>query len=408
MSFPAILRRSFPSRRCVHGGSGRSSSASSPPGRGGSRRRLAASRAASRAADRGRGRRRGRRDRRRRRLPRERRELGPRRRLLARARTAGGACRPPGRGRPRGGGGVARARLRPRRLRRATGAPCATAFVLDGGRWRRLPQLPEPRAAAARRSPAGGSTSSAASRPRGLARVTLVLDLAHRPLARVAGPDRRASTSPPPLRRTRVYALGGRAPAIDTNRARFEVYAPRRAPLARAAAAPARARRDRRRGVARPDRLGRRRGARRARSRASTPTTSRRGAGGGSPTCRRRATGSASSPTRGRVYAVAGGPQPGPDASAARTRASRPLMARSEASIEIARSAEDVFPWLLDADKRLRWVAGLVGSEPLGDGRYRETIGAGRSPGGLTSSVDRARGAAATGGADRGPRRRPP
>jgi carbon monoxide dehydrogenase subunit G len=49
-------------------------------------------------------------------------------------------------------------------------------------------------------------------------------------------------------------------------------------------------------------------------------------------------------------------------------------MARSEASIEIARSAEEVFPWLLDSDKRLQWVAGLVGSEPLGDGRYRETM----------------------------------
>ena len=49
-------------------------------------------------------------------------------------------------------------------------------------------------------------------------------------------------------------------------------------------------------------------------------------------------------------------------------------MARSEASIEIARSAEEVFPWLLDAEKRLQWVGGLVSSEPLGDGRYRETM----------------------------------
>ena len=49
-------------------------------------------------------------------------------------------------------------------------------------------------------------------------------------------------------------------------------------------------------------------------------------------------------------------------------------MARSEASIEIARSAEEVFPWLLDAEKRLQWVSGLVSSESLGDGRYRETM----------------------------------
>ena len=49
-------------------------------------------------------------------------------------------------------------------------------------------------------------------------------------------------------------------------------------------------------------------------------------------------------------------------------------MARSEASVEIARPPADVFPWLLDPEKRLRWVSGLVSSQPLGDGRFRETI----------------------------------
>ena len=49
-------------------------------------------------------------------------------------------------------------------------------------------------------------------------------------------------------------------------------------------------------------------------------------------------------------------------------------MARSEASIEIARPAGEVFPWLVDSDKRLQWVSGLVASEPLRDGRYRETM----------------------------------
>ena len=44
-------------------------------------------------------------------------------------------------------------------------------------------------------------------------------------------------------------------------------------------------------------------------------------------------------------------------------------MARSEASIEIARPAGEVFPWLVDSDKRLQWVSGLVASEPLRDGR---------------------------------------
>jgi carbon monoxide dehydrogenase subunit G len=49
-------------------------------------------------------------------------------------------------------------------------------------------------------------------------------------------------------------------------------------------------------------------------------------------------------------------------------------MARSEASIEIARPADEVFPWLLDAEKRLQWVSGLVSSEPRGDGSFRETM----------------------------------
>ncbi|HWN22059.1 MAG TPA: SRPBCC family protein [Gaiellaceae bacterium] len=62
-------------------------------------------------------------------------------------------------------------------------------------------------------------------------------------------------------------------------------------------------------------------------------------------------------------------------------------MARSEASIEIARSADEVFPWLLDSDKRLQWVSGLVASEPLHDGRYRETMEQAGRRVGVTSSV---------------------
>ncbi len=49
-------------------------------------------------------------------------------------------------------------------------------------------------------------------------------------------------------------------------------------------------------------------------------------------------------------------------------------MARSQASVELTRPADEVFPWLLDPDRRLRWVSGLVSSQPLGDGRYRETL----------------------------------
>lgn len=49
-------------------------------------------------------------------------------------------------------------------------------------------------------------------------------------------------------------------------------------------------------------------------------------------------------------------------------------MASSRASVEIARPAEEIFPWLVDPGRRLRWVSGLVSSQPLGDGRYRESM----------------------------------
>jgi carbon monoxide dehydrogenase subunit G len=49
-------------------------------------------------------------------------------------------------------------------------------------------------------------------------------------------------------------------------------------------------------------------------------------------------------------------------------------MAKTEATIEIGRPAADVYPWLLDPEKRLQWVSGLVASNPLDDGRFRETM----------------------------------
>ena len=49
-------------------------------------------------------------------------------------------------------------------------------------------------------------------------------------------------------------------------------------------------------------------------------------------------------------------------------------MPRAEASTEIAAPAADVFPWLVDSERRLQWVDGLVASEELGGGRYRETL----------------------------------
>lgn len=62
-------------------------------------------------------------------------------------------------------------------------------------------------------------------------------------------------------------------------------------------------------------------------------------------------------------------------------------MARSEATVEIERPAEEVFPWLVEPELRLRWVSGLVSSEPLGEGRYRELMQQAGRRVELTSSI---------------------
>jgi uncharacterized protein YndB with AHSA1/START domain len=53
---------------------------------------------------------------------------------------------------------------------------------------------------------------------------------------------------------------------------------------------------------------------------------------------------------------------------------------RNAAEVEIARPAQDVFPYLIEAEKRRQWVHGLVESTPLGDGklgvgsRFRDVV----------------------------------
>lgn len=64
-------------------------------------------------------------------------------------------------------------------------------------------------------------------------------------------------------------------------------------------------------------------------------------------------------------------------------------MARAEATIEIERPAVDVFPWLVEPDRRLRWVEGLRASTPVGDGTYRETMEAGGRRVEVTSTIAR-------------------
>jgi uncharacterized protein YndB with AHSA1/START domain len=65
-------------------------------------------------------------------------------------------------------------------------------------------------------------------------------------------------------------------------------------------------------------------------------------------------------------------------------------MSRSAASIEIAAPAAEVFPWLVESERRLQWVDGLVASEELGGGRYGETLeAAGRRVDVTSEIVDR-------------------
>jgi uncharacterized protein YndB with AHSA1/START domain len=53
---------------------------------------------------------------------------------------------------------------------------------------------------------------------------------------------------------------------------------------------------------------------------------------------------------------------------------------RNEHTVEIAAAPADVFPWLADSERRLRWMGALVESEPLTEGpaergsRYRDVF----------------------------------
>ena len=46
-------------------------------------------------------------------------------------------------------------------------------------------------------------------------------------------------------------------------------------------------------------------------------------------------------------------------------------MPRNESQVEIARPAADIFPYLVESEKRRQWVHGLVESTPLDDGEPR-------------------------------------
>jgi N-acetylneuraminic acid mutarotase len=108
----------------------------------------------------------------------------------------------------------------------AAGVVLRTGFVLQGGRWRPLPRMPFPRAAAgaglvgARIVVAGGVGEA-----RRLARNALAYDLRTRRWSVVPGPTPREHLGVTALAGT-VYAVGGRTAGLDTNLLHFESYRP--------------------------------------------------------------------------------------------------------------------------------------------------------------------------------------
>jgi non-specific serine/threonine protein kinase len=103
-------------------------------------------------------------------------------------------------------------------------APLDAVFALENGSWRRLAALPDGRAAAAA-AIAGGRlyVLGGIDRRRSLARVAFALDLRTGRWSRLPGPSPREHLAGAAVG-TRVYALAGRSAGSDTNTALFEAY----------------------------------------------------------------------------------------------------------------------------------------------------------------------------------------
>ena len=104
-------------------------------------------------------------------------------------------------------------------------SPLSRVFVLDAGRWRELPRMPEPRAAGAAAVVAGRLYIVGGVGSNGLVRRTFILDLATRRWSSVAGPRPREHLAVVAAR-GRIYALGGRLAGIDTNLRAVQSWAP--------------------------------------------------------------------------------------------------------------------------------------------------------------------------------------
>ncbi len=97
------------------------------------------------------------------------------------------------------------------------------AFVLEGGRWRELPPMPEARAAAGMAAVAGRLYVVGGVTDSGLARDMLVFDIASERWSSQPGPTPREHLGVAALK-GRIYALGGRTRGLDTNVATVERF----------------------------------------------------------------------------------------------------------------------------------------------------------------------------------------
>jgi non-specific serine/threonine protein kinase len=106
-----------------------------------------------------------------------------------------------------------------------SGGALRSAFVLDGGTWKALPRLPEPRAAGGAAVVRGTLYVVGGVGAGGLARRAFALDLRTQRWRQIAPPTPREHLAVTAAR-GRIYALGGRSRGYDTNVDTFERWAP--------------------------------------------------------------------------------------------------------------------------------------------------------------------------------------